>query len=402
MGKRSKNLLVIYPYKFSDLVWDLLEIDQLKAHCIVDVLDISIFFNKRAHISSNAILGRNRITTDIDSFYKLSLYLFKYVLEKHGSNTVIINEVPRNSIIGECVNLLLFFINLKNKFKIVNYINGGVPFEASAFDNETLRQSKVKKLVKLNNITEAKQLFIVYLFALLNKIFPDSCTHKIVAGKKWEKLALRKHRDRQKLVFANSSDYSNFIRTKKETKNSKISEMFVMLDSPGPKFAGDTIFHKKKSQLTSEVWYPLLNGFFHHLVQAYGLTPLISVHYKSNIEELAPFYPGLMLQKGETVKYVAQSQFVVATTSTAISYAVVFKKPVILIYSDQSSKDLNLMAYMQMLSEELDSPLVNINDKNIELRLKVNLTKYTAYQQNYLTSLSYNLPNFEILLNEVF
>jgi hypothetical protein len=80
---------------------------------------------------------------------------------------------------------------------------------------------------------------------------------------------------------------------------------------------------------------------------------------------------------------VRQSVYVIALTSTAISYAVLFKKPVIFIYSNQL-KGIVIMNLINGMAEMLDTVPINIDDfpEDSHPYLKVDEAKYAACERS--------------------
>jgi len=87
--------------------------------------------------------------------------------------------------------------------------------------------------------------------------------------------------------------------------------------------------------------------------------------------------------------------------STAVSYAIAFKKPVNLIYSDQIIKSGQGMAFINTLSNLLDINPINIdtinNHKDLSKIANVNFDLYESYIDKYLSSQDEQTPNYKIL-----
>jgi hypothetical protein len=92
--------------------------------------------------------------------------------------------------------------------------------------------------------------------------------------------------------------------------------------------------------------------------------------------------------------------------STAVSYAVIYKKPIVYIYSDESKKDYSTHKYHNFLKNFLDSKRLNIKNININkkdvINYNVNKKKYFLYKKNYLSCVNNNLPNYKIFYNNFF
>ena len=88
--------------------------------------------------------------------------------------------------------------------------------------------------------------------------------------------------------------------------------------------------------------------------------------------------------------------------STAISYAVIFKKPIIFIYSNQLKEEASTMEYIYNLSSVLGTEPVNIDEPaDFEKLLRFDHSKYEAYEKRVLTSDPTQRPNVQIILEDI-
>lgn len=91
--------------------------------------------------------------------------------------------------------------------------------------------------------------------------------------------------------------------------------------------------------------------------------------------------------------------------STAVSYAVIYEKPVLVIYNDEIQKNADF--YYRRLhnyAEMLNVNIVNVDKLPTLLapHLRAPREAYNHYKENYLTSLYDNLkPNHRIIVEDV-
>jgi len=129
------------------------------------------------------------------------------------------------------------------------------------------------------------------------------------------------------------------------------------------------------------------------------------LHPKSEITKLnRTTFNGRRLFLNKTHDLIKYCKFAITMGSTAVSYAVIYKKPVLYIYSDGSKKDYSIDRYHDFLKSFLDSKRLSINNTNIRkkdiINYNVNTKKYLQYKQNYLSCKKNNLPNYQIFYNE--
>jgi hypothetical protein len=151
------------------------------------------------------------------------------------------------------------------------------------------------------------------------------------------------------------------------------------------------------------VWYPALVRFFEFLEPAACVKVEVAGHYKAAFPAIAPCFGNRSVYYGKTREMVRQSELVITIASTAISYAVLFKKPVIFIYSNQHKGNSDPMVDVNGFAEMLGTVPINIDDfpEDIHPYLKVDDAKYSAYESEVLTSDPLGRPNFQIILEDI-
>ena len=102
---------------------------------------------------------------------------------------------------------------------------------------------------------------------------------------------------------------------------------------------------------------------------------------------------------------IDNSKFIITRLSTAISLAIVCKKPILFIYSDQLDRHKSYMNELNLFLDETGSESFNIDDKfeNFKVKnlMKINLRKYKNYKKNYITALNKKKSNNQ-LINNIF
>ena len=101
---------------------------------------------------------------------------------------------------------------------------------------------------------------------------------------------------------------------------------------------------------------------------------------------------------------VSQASLVLVTNSTAVSYAVMFNKPVLVLLSNELIKDANvLLEESNYLSSMLGCSTINIDiiDEKLLSNFSINSEKYLAYINKYLSSRLDNKTNGEIIIEDV-
>jgi hypothetical protein len=405
--------IVLYPYKFTRFLWDLFKLDEFSKFAEVQVWDISKIINPGFSNSITAKSLYRKEVVNIESIVALILHLRAFVKQNKKNNICILNEVTRFSPMSLLVEFFLCFYLKFVDAKVLDQFNGGIPMSYPSLNvNNNSRNGvfgyfdKICWLIKDSaNIRELAFRVTSYASAVIGKLFPTNTTHRLVAGSSWHNSALKGIKSGTKIIFGHSNDYSSYLTSLKLPfmEIHKRQKTAVLLDCPGPMFCDDYAITKRKVFFTSEVWYPALAQFFDYLEGKTEVIVEICGHYKSDHMSPAPCFGNRNVKYGLTHDMVRQSEYVMTCNSTAISYAVLYRKPVLFIYSTQLSFDSLLMLEINGMAEMLGTVPINIDNfpEDIERYLKVDEARYATYESEVLTSDPLGRPNHQIILEDI-
>ncbi|MDP1604363.1 MAG: hypothetical protein Q8M03_13990 [Legionella sp.] len=158
---------------------------------------------------------------------------------------------------------------------------------------------------------------------------------------------------------------------------------------------------QNNARVTAEKYYNALNNFFVEIEKRYDTTVAIAAHPKA----LYPVNPfgGRRVVFGETSSLVKNSAIVIAHASTAISYAVIYEKPLCLIFSEEIKK-IHTHEYnqMKMTAEMLGCSLLNFEKEiTIAMNIKVDKEKYETYYTEFLSNQMKDSVSHQIVVDEV-
>jgi hypothetical protein len=189
-----------------------------------------------------------------------------------------------------------------------------------------------------------------------------------------------------KEIPCNSADYCCAIDMLK--KNITVSNTCVFIDSAFFS-CGDNQRNNMPAECTESEYYDTLKSFFDVIEKMTGLKIIVSAHPKDTIscEKLSLLY-GRTCQRGNTVELIAQSQLVVNLYSTAINYAIIFKKPILFV----SFKEIigkRTYYYTKAIADFLEQQVIIINDDKqmkalFPINLSINKDAYSKYIRNYI------------------
>lgn len=404
--------VVIYPYRYSDFLYGFMEIEYFKLYCEVQVWDLSLIVDPKYAKAVSSVRPSKKeviLVESIRQFFKLLMNIRKTAKQR---KICIFNEVTLENISSVFFNLMIKSLIKVRGVAILDAYNGGIQIFEVKSVNSQQRNNWITKLIVLmndtNSLSEAVKLFKNFVSILIVRIFNIyPTTHRLVAGDDWIKVAKLHGAEKKgiKLIYGSSNDFSNYLLNRSKKSNTTIKEKrtAVLLDGAGPAYAGDHIHLRRKPVLTSDVWYPALTRFFDRIESESGVVIEVAAHYKSNHPPVAPCFGNRRVYYEMARELVRDSEFVITRMSAAVSYAVIYRKPIVYIYSDQLKNDQMAMANIERMAAALGKIPVNIDDPNISIldQLTVDEEKYAVYEKACLTSVKPLRPNVQIILEEV-
>lgn len=406
-------LVVIFPYKFNEFYYTLYELNYFPPYCEVAVWDISQLVNRKF---SDAIASERSQRPNVVVVAKWTDFIRRVLelrLRYPTSQLYVASITPNSNGMEFLTSLIVKLLLRKPNVTFIEHVNGGIPryYPVASTDGIFSNQQPSwpdKLLTYFSSITSPAD-FLVSLqynfFRSLARWLPPVPTYRLVAGEHYKVPALRQYPRTAKLVLSHSDDYSKYLvhtakRPRTAPRNTKLA---VLLETSGPMFASDFIQTGATTHVTSSEWYPALTKFFHQLESSTGVLVEIASHYKSAHPPTPDYYGQRNVRDGMTLELVRNSKFVITRQSTAISYAVLYRKPVILICSHQSLLETSETRIESILASFLGVTPVNIDQPpwNFEQLLQVDESRYQAYEKACLTSAGPPRPNSQIILEDI-
>ena len=317
------------------------------------------------------------------------------ILEKKY-NIIILNNIDSLNLKGFLIN---YFLNRKQNNIVLKLKSSQIP----VVKKNTSFQLTLENFNKSLKYPMTAYYFIrMYFFSWLEKKFKLFPNFLLRAGLKHYPIYMEKCG--VKIKDINSLDYSNYLTHKSNNIKSK-KNYILFIDSAGPKFVGDLLLFKGKYPFTSEKWYPSLNAFFTRIEKKLKLKVLIAPHPKTEIKNRPNYLGYRTVSKKKIYDLIDNSKLVITRISTAISYAIVRKKPILFIYSDELNKHKNYMDELNLFVKQTGSKVFNIDNNfeklDINSLMRINLKKYKKYKMNYITILRKEKPN-NLLIKDIF
>ena len=231
---------------------------------------------------------------------------------------------------------------------------------------DTLKQFLKKSFVKI----------------LAKKYYPD---YFVIAG---SALMAGANKKEISIIQAHNFDYDFFLK-EKNTKQNKDSNFLVFLDEDGP-YHSDYIHQGIKPYVTAKNYYPAVDLGLDVIAKSLKLNIKIAAHPRSNYENKQIKYQHPILEN-KTFELVRDADVVVGHSSTALQWAVMMNKPIILVTTNEIQNAFYAKNYLKLINSfasELGKKVINLDNlskiKNINTYLSIDKEKYKKYIETYI------------------
>ncbi len=188
-------------------------------------------------------------------------------------------------------------------------------------------------------------------------------------------------------IFAHTLDYDIFLRLKDERKSNLNYAVFLDQDLI---HHSEYLYTGERRFLDEDRYYASLNMFFSAFESKTGMKVIVAAHPRSNYQLRPHLLFGRSAKEGVTAELVRDASIVFAHFSTCIGFAVLWRKPVVLLKTYQFDSNYS-GDYVEKMSEELGAPVVDISSFT-ERKLLADLSewssidrdKYKGYVDSYL------------------
>ena len=191
-----------------------------------------------------------------------------------------------------------------------------------------------------------------------------------------------------KIVWCHTLDYDLYLDNIKVGFKKKLkSEKYVVFIDEYIPFHPDYFFMNIKPPTTPEIYYPILCNFFKYVEKETGIKVIIAAHPRSRYEEHPDYFGGREAIRGETRDLIRGCEFVLTHYSTSLNFAVLHKKPVIFITTNDLERSTIDANYIYSYSWEFKKIAYNIEQNyNIDWNkeLIINEKIYNNYKEKYI------------------
>jgi len=241
-----------------------------------------------------------------------------------------------------------------------------------------------KKDFLLNRIKDKiKRPFLIFewlLHKLPESIFGVIPNYYFICGGKSALPEIEKLKKKPDLVLAHSLDYDLYL----ELKNSTIDDRYIVFIDEYLPFHPDWADIGIKPPIMPENYYPRLLKLFNIIEIDTGFKVKIASHPRSSYSkaEENEFFGSREVLKGKTLELVAKSEAVILSGSSAISFAVMSRKPILFITSKELDQRYLPRGHIRNLAKYFGREPLELDARNFNSS-SLSMAKWTHYDKSY-------------------
>lgn len=187
------------------------------------------------------------------------------------------------------------------------------------------------------------------------------------------------------LIPAHDFDYDNYLRFLSE-HTPDCENFAVFLDQYVP-YHSD-LANSGLKPIDPHEYYSQLNVFFDEFEKHTGCTVSIAAHPKADYSTQMNIFNGRQFFSNQTIDLVARCKAVILHDSSALSYAVLFNKPMVFITTDSILAGQG--TFSTRIAEYFNSRIINIDSDSYSFDdvFQIKFHEYEKYKRQYLKSVA--------------
>jgi hypothetical protein len=241
------------------------------------------------------------------------------------------------------------------------------------------------RVVRFLNTTPSRSIKNL-AFKILNKIYASQVCPRflVVSGEK--SIPHANSYKKADLIYAHNRDYDTFLRLSSCTQ--KVENEGIIFIDQNLCFHSDYALNSIPSAFVSiNRYFPSLCRGLHTISQSLQERVKVAAHPRFNHENITNYFQGIAVEYGRTGELIQSSKVVVAHNSTAIQLAILFKKPLIFITTDELNNS-EMRASIESVASELGKSVINIDGdiSGVDWRNELSIDQflYSEYRRKYI------------------
>lgn len=274
--------------------------------------------------------------------------------------------------------IALLIIKYKNK-KVIFTTHGMAPI------NEA-NQRELKKRLLLKSISNIRYIIdriSKYPYKFINKFSANILGVSCLKAQSNSQITKKINSRLTKIVYNHTFDYDLYLKHRNEIKLSDDFILFICQDytnHPDLKVQG-------RRQVNKDKYYYDLKKFFKKLEKMFNKKVVISVHPRSDLYHNKLYWKNFKFSYEKSLFLSSKASIVLTHHSTAVSFPIIFKKPIIFFTSNLINDNLVEPLRINQMASSLNKKVINLDNYNtdtIKSLSLVNNNDYEKYISNYV------------------
>ena len=313
-----------------------------------------------------------------------------------------VKEMANDSIfIDYLVGLSYYTLENEKIFRILKkygaryYIisGGALPFKTAV--GQSLSGTYMAVLTAIKKGLNIRRLIgfvsrkIIMLLTKYSNLY--SLPHKIFSGNSeiLQDYIRRYKKVRNCVIPIHSLDYDAYLRyigCNPSLANTATDKNCVFLDETATGHPDDNVMGMQP--LEKEPYFRSIKRLFDKIERETGLEVIIAAHPFSAYEKTPGVFGNRKIIKGKTVDLVSRTSLVVMHSSTAINYAILFRRPILFVKTDDMIKK-GRSFLVDVMATAVGMHVVNIDDEEMLNNIPLNYVswprnRYDEYMYKYI------------------
>jgi len=209
-------------------------------------------------------------------------------------------------------------------------------------------------------------------------------------------------RQSREMVKAHSFDYDTYLRLAKS--NDVPTQKYAVFLDQNLCFHSDFIYQDVPFFITPEKYFPAIRRCLNQIASSLKVDVRIAAHPRASYENgKFDYFNGFRVVYGRTAELIKNCELVVCHDSTAIHFAVLFKKPIVFVTTDELMPSYEGRSIAQAASEFGKLPLnldTDLQRVDWHKETQVDSVKYAVYKNEFIkTNSSPERPMWEIVID---
>lgn len=228
----------------------------------------------------------------------------------------------------------------------------------------------------------------------------------LVSGKRSLESALSAGFEHE-IVRAHNFDYDRYLNLRAaRDRHVSASRGFAVFLDQDVAFHPEFAYENLTPYVTPAEYFPTICAGLRRIASKLDLDAQVAAHPRASYQHRdLDYFESIPVALNKTAELISACKVVVGHTSTALQFAVLFKKPIIFVTTNELAVS-SLGPYVEKFAALLGKALINLNDDlegiDWQTELRVDEAKYDAYRNTYIkVEGSPDTPLWEIVITSV-